>query len=89
MGTPHRGPENTSWALLLSGIVNAAFLGQAVRTDLLRELEMNSNTLMDVPKQFVHRSAPLLIKSFIEIQAELPLRQLVGIPQPNTRHVNN
>lgn len=87
MGTPHRGSDiaSASWAVLLTNIVNAAFLGQAVRKDLLRELQAKSTTLTDISRQFVQRSTPLRIMSFIELQVELPLRELVNMTHPNTQ----
>ncbi len=77
MGTPHRGSQMASWADLLARVINAAFLGQAIRKDLLRELQPNSAALMEVSRQFVQRSTPLRIMSFIELQIERPLTQLV------------
>jgi hypothetical protein len=83
MGTPHRGSELVPWALLFANVVNAAFMGQALRKDLLRELDGSSTTLMDISKQFVHRSTPLRIMSFIELQIERPLPNLVGAVAPS------
>jgi hypothetical protein len=78
MGTPHRGIELTSWATLLSNVVNAVSLGQAVRKDILRNLEANSAVLMEISRQFVHRSTSLQIMSFFELQLERPLTTVVS-----------
>lgn len=83
MGTPHRGSELVPWALLLAEIVNAAFLGQALRKDLLKELDKRSKTLMEISRAFVHRSTPLRIMSFIELQIERPLTTLVSTVGPS------
>jgi hypothetical protein len=78
MGTPHRGSELVTWALLLTNVVNAAFLGQAIRKDLLQELATGSGTLEGISQQFVHRSTALRIMSFIELEIERPLQDLVS-----------
>ena len=69
-----------TWAVLLSQLINSAFLGQSrqpVRTSLLKDLKANSKTLMDISRQFVHRAPSLRIMSFIELQPEPPLTKLV------------
>jgi hypothetical protein len=77
MGTPHRGSDIVPWALLLTNVINAASLGQAVRKKLLKNLESDSATLNEISRQFVHRSTPLKIRSFIEQKIERPLTTLV------------
>src|SRR5690349_16006378 len=77
MGTPHRGTDLASWAGLFSNIVNAVSFGQTVRTDLLRDLDRRSATLMEISRQFVQRSVPLQIMSFTEQEIERPLTNLV------------
>jgi hypothetical protein len=78
MGTPHRGSDLARWGVLLGNIVNAAFLGQVIRKDLIRELRPRSKTLSEISKAFLHRATPLKIISFIEMQAESPLPTLVS-----------
>jgi len=79
MGTPHRGSDLVPWALLLGNIVNAAFLGQALRNDLIRGLHPRSKMLSEISKAFLHRSVPLKIMSFIELQIESPLLAVVSL----------
>jgi hypothetical protein len=77
LGTPHRGSDLVPWSLLLSNLINAASLGLAVRKELLRNIDRDSEALMEISRQFVHRAAPLRIRSFIEQQIERPLTALV------------
>lgn len=77
MGTPHRGSELASWAVLLANVINSLTLGNGIRNDLLRDLRQNSDALNDVSRQFVHRAAPLKIWTFVEQQFERPLKVLV------------
>ncbi|KAH8744419.1 hypothetical protein F5882DRAFT_446538 [Hyaloscypha sp. PMI_1271] len=77
MGTPHRGSELIPWAMLLSNLVNVASIGQGMRKDLLRNIKTESNMLMDISRQFVHRAPPLKIMTFVEQQVERPLTTLV------------
>jgi hypothetical protein len=82
LGTPHRGSELVSWAMLLSNVIGIASFGQGIRKSLLRNLDTESDLLMEISRQFVHRSKSLKIMSFIEQQAERPLTTLVGTAQP-------
>lgn len=77
MGTPHRGSELVPWSLLLSNIVNLGTFGCGVRNDLLRDLHPKSDNLRQISRQFVPRTVSLKIISFIEQQAEGPLKTLV------------
>jgi hypothetical protein len=81
MGTPHRGSELIPWTTLLSNLINVASIGQGIRKDLLRNLKTESNLLMGISRQFIHRTTPLKIMTFIEQQIERPLTTLV-IPLP-------
>lgn len=77
MGTPHRGSDLVPWTLLLSNLINIASLGQGIRKELLRNIDKDSITLMDISSQFVHRATPLKIMSFTEQNIERPLTKLV------------
>jgi hypothetical protein len=76
MGTPHRGSDLIPWSLLLSNLINTVSVGQAIRKDLLRNMEPDSTILADISRQFAHRTKPLTIMSFIEQQIERPLTTL-------------
>ncbi|SPO07348.1 uncharacterized protein DNG_10042 [Cephalotrichum gorgonifer] len=84
MGTPHQGSELVPWAILASNIVNAAFSGQVLRTDLIETLKTGSGILAEISRAFVHRSTGLNIMSFIETEVELPLTTLV-VPEYSAR----
>ena len=66
MGTPHRGSRTAGPALHLSRIINAPFLGGAIRSDLVKALKVSSQNLEEIS----HLSLPLLqdlsIVSFYE-----------------------
>jgi len=79
MGTPHRGSDLVPWTLLLSNLINIASLGQGIRKELLRNIDKDSITLMDISSQFVHRATPLKIMSFTEQNIERPLTKLAYI----------
>jgi len=79
LGTPHQGSKLATWGILLSNVVNSLTLGQAVRMDLLRNLETGSATLEEISRQFIQRAVPLQIMSFYEMQTERPLSCLVSI----------
>jgi hypothetical protein len=79
MGTPHRGADIASWALLFSNVVNTVSLGRAIRKDLLRDLEPKSSMLMETERQFVQRSVPLKIISFTEQLIQTPLTSRVSL----------
>jgi len=87
MGTPHRGSDLVPWSLLLSNLINVASLGRGIRKDLLKNLEKDGKTLMDISNQFVHRSTPLQIMSLVEQQVERPLNTLVYISYTCARHL--
>jgi hypothetical protein len=78
MGTPHRGSELIPWTTLLSNLINVASIGQGIRKDLLRNLKTESDLLMGISRQFIHRATPLKIMTFIEQQIERPLTTLVN-----------
>ena len=77
MGTPHRGSELIPWTMVLSNLVNVASMGQGIRNDVLGNLKTNSDMLMDISRQFVHRTNRMKIMTFIEQQIERPLTSLV------------
>lgn len=77
MGTPHRGSELASWAVLFSNLVNAASFGQGMRTSLLRNVDRDAEMLSEISRQFIHRATKLKIMSFVELQVERPLTTLV------------
>jgi hypothetical protein len=89
MGTPHRGSELIPWTMLLSNLINLASIGQGMRKDLLRNLRTESNMLMDISRQFLHRTTSLKIMTFIEQQIERPLTTLVNlhlVSMPHRQH---
>lgn len=77
MGTPHRGSELIPWTMVLSNLINVATIGQGIRKGLLSNLKIQSEMLMDISRQFVPRTTPLKIMTFIEQQIERPLTSLV------------
>jgi hypothetical protein len=77
LATPHRGSDIAAWVSMFTNLMNAVSLGQALRNDLLRNLEKDSTMLMELSNQFVHRAASLKILSFTEQQIERPLNTLV------------
>ncbi|KAH6689450.1 hypothetical protein F5X68DRAFT_253779 [Plectosphaerella plurivora] len=84
MGTPHQGSDLVPWAMMVSYIANAAFVGQAVRTDLIAALKTGSPILADISGAFIPHSKPLKIMSFVETQIERPLPALV-VPEHSAR----
>ncbi len=83
MGTPHRGSELANWSSTLSAILNLATWSKAIRRSLLQELTTTSNALMEISRQFVHRSANLKLMSFVEQLIEPQLTSLVSLFQPS------
>ncbi len=81
MGTPHRGADLAYWTTLLSTIVNIVIPG-AAKSELLKDLEINSRTLGSISTQFVQRAAKLHIVTFFERHILRPLTTLVCIYVP-------
>ncbi|EHK21338.1 uncharacterized protein TRIVIDRAFT_70307 [Trichoderma virens Gv29-8] len=77
MGTPHRGADIVNWTSFLTNAIKAVSGNQIVRTDLLKELNTHSLTLLEISKSFLPRSSNLSIMSFIETQIEPSLKALV------------
>ncbi|KAK0509728.1 hypothetical protein JMJ35_008122 [Cladonia borealis] len=77
LGTPHGGSKLAAWGTLLSNVVNSVTFGQAVRKDLLKNLERDSAVLEEISRQFVQRAESLQIMSFYETKIERHLRCLV------------
>ena len=77
MGTPHRGSELIPWTMVLSNLINVVSMGRGIRHDVLASLKTNSDMLMDISRQFVHRTNRLKIMTFVEQQIERPLTSLV------------
>lgn len=73
MGTPHRGSKLAGLASPLGNIINLAILRKRIRTDLLSNLQISSNTIAEINMSVVHRLAPLRIVSFYEQQTLEPL----------------
>jgi protein SERAC1 len=65
-GTPHRGSSLATWGKILAKIGSAASLGTVVNTRLSKDLESQSNVLLEISKSFVHRAEYLQIFSFYE-----------------------
>ena len=66
MGTPHRGAEITSWANFAARVFKALQISTATNTNLLPDLEKNSETLRHISQQFVERASTLKMKTFYE-----------------------
>ena len=82
MGTPHRGSELIPWTMVLSNLINVASIGLGIRKDVLFNLKTESDMLIDISRQFVHRTTPLKIMTFVEQQIERPLTSLVDSLPP-------
>lgn len=68
MGTPHHGSKLAGLASSLGNIINLAILRKHIRTDLLFNLQISSNTIAGINLSAVHRLAPLKLVSFYEQQ---------------------
>ena len=66
MGTPHRGSRAATPARLLSKIINVATLGSAVRSDLIRTLQVSSVELETISRHATELLKALTIVSFYE-----------------------
>ncbi|KAL7915838.1 hypothetical protein GGI35DRAFT_430805 [Trichoderma velutinum] len=77
MGTPHRGADIVNWTSFLTNAIKAVSGNQIVRTDLVKELNTHSSTLLEISKSFLPRSSSLAIMSFIETLIEPRLNALV------------
>ena len=55
MGTPHCGVETVSWATFAARALKALQMGTVTNTDLLSDLEKNSERLRQVSQQFAKR----------------------------------
>ena len=66
LGVPHRGSDSAWWASFAADVVKAASMGTSTNTGLVKELKKNSDTLMVISKQFVHRTIGLRIYTFYE-----------------------
>ncbi|EXL39953.1 hypothetical protein FOCG_17455 [Fusarium oxysporum f. sp. radicis-lycopersici 26381] len=77
LGTPHRGSDLVPWGILLSNLVRVTSIGRNIRKELLHTLSKDSDTLMEISKQFLQRATSLRIMSFVEQQVESPLTTLV------------
>jgi hypothetical protein len=84
MGTPHYGSNIASLGRVVGQIANAVAVtpSPVVRVKLLKNLELDSETLQTISRQFVQRAADLTIISFIEQVPLQPLNSLVC----KTRH---
>jgi len=67
-GTPHRGSRSASLAKMLSRILNVASFGFAIRSDLLRTLEVHSQELDDANQFSRDILSRMSIVSFYEQQ---------------------
>ncbi|KAI5459563.1 hypothetical protein BGZ63DRAFT_254666 [Mariannaea sp. PMI_226] len=77
MGTPHRGSDLIPWSLMLANVINHVPLRKKMHKALLRNLNSNSDMLMEISRQFLHRSSGLKIMTFTEQLIEPPLQSLV------------
>jgi pimeloyl-ACP methyl ester carboxylesterase len=66
MGTPHRGSRTAGPALHLSRIINSFSLGGAVRSELIKALQVSSETLLEISRSSVPLMKDLTIVSFYE-----------------------
>lgn len=69
LGCPHRGSRMASLASMLSRILNTASLGNAVRSDLVRALQVASPILDDISSQASPLLAQRPIVSLYELRA--------------------
>ena len=68
LGVPHKGSDSAWWANFAANALKAASIGRATNTAFVAALRKNSNTLIDISKQFVHRGKDLKIYTFYETQ---------------------
>lgn len=68
LGVPHNGIDSAIWANLAGKTLRRAGIGRFTNTAFVAVLRKNSNTLIDISKQFVHRGKDLEIFTFYETQ---------------------
>ncbi|RYP15106.1 hypothetical protein DL765_005929 [Monosporascus sp. GIB2] len=94
MGTPHRGSRAAAPARLLSRIINVATLGSAVRSDLIRTLQVSSIELETISRHATELLKELTIVSFYEqkpIGPALvvePFSAILGLPNERAIPIN-
>jgi hypothetical protein len=79
LGTPHRGSKHASWPATLSEIVNTVTWTRKLRSDLLKNLNVNADGLMTLSRQSVQRLAPLKVLTCVEQNVILPLSTVVSV----------
>jgi hypothetical protein len=77
MGTPHRGSNAAKFARILE--FSLGTIGSGPNTDLFKDLEEKSRTLMQINKEFPERGSILKIISFREMLPISPLKSLVSL----------
>ena len=80
MGTPHRGAGTASWASFAARALKALQMGTTTNTNLLSDLEKNSETLRQISQQFVERGSTLRMKTFYETKKSNFMSCLVYFP---------
>lgn len=68
LGVPHKGSNSAWWANFAANALKAASIGRTTNTAFVAALRKNSNTLINISKQFVHRAKDLKIYTFYETQ---------------------
>lgn len=68
LGVPHNGIDGVRWANFAINILKGAGLGRFKYTALAADLRKNSNMLINISKQFVHRGKDLEMYTFYETQ---------------------
>ncbi|RPA89570.1 hypothetical protein L873DRAFT_1754902 [Choiromyces venosus 120613-1] len=78
MGTPHRGSTIADWTTMLVSIVDSMLVvGTSMRSDLLKNLQTNSDALQQITNSFISRTSGLQIVTFYEQEITTPLKSLV------------
>lgn len=68
LGVPHKGSDSARWANFAANALKGASIGTSTNTALVADLRRDSDTLINISKQFVHRGKDLKIYSFYETQ---------------------
>jgi hypothetical protein len=79
LGTTHRGSKHASWPATLSEIVNTVTWTRKLRSDLMKNLNVNADGLMTLSRQSVQRLAPLKVLTCVEQNVILPLSTVVSV----------
>ncbi|OCK91831.1 uncharacterized protein K441DRAFT_640868 [Cenococcum geophilum 1.58] len=89
LGTPHRGSNHASWPATLSEIVNTVTWTKRLRSDLLKNLNVNADGLMTLSRQSVQRLAPLKVLTCVEQNVIPPLSTVIVPPESAVLAIRN